>query len=550
MSKNEFKYFNFIKPYKIKVIIIVIMYLITLLCSVSIPYLLGNVIEMLEKNMYTSIYLIKAFVLVLGLYFIWNLINALVSVKFSFINKSIENDIRVFFYDKLFKCKISTYNKLKDGEILNRISRDTEKLENAFTNLFYLIISLIYCIMLIIFMVNINVLLSAVILILFTFIVIIQKLLSNPLGKLYKNYKKTEDDIFSDIKNNMAGFMNIKIFNMSENILRIFKESNFKSLNSYLEVSKRVSLIKNLNFFLAAIFKISPIFLGAILYSKKMITIGSIFALYSYAIQIASEVRSIIEADIVLKDIKTSYERIQEVITLLDDYDETEITFDENIDNIVLKETNFCYDDRFILYNITNKFYKGDIVSLTGENGAGKSTFIQIICGILKANGVFYNETNQQLLNENVLLNQISYMVQDGYLFPSTIMDNLTCFNKKLEPKAKELCKNLGIDHKISNLKNGYYTFVNDKNSNLSGGEKQLISLARTLLKDSSILILDEPNSALDSNIEEILNTKLKHYLQNKIVFIISHKGSLKLLCNRHIHLKDGILTTFDENCS
>lgn len=518
------------------------MYLVTLLCSGSIPYILGDVISTLEKGHYSSSYIFKDFILILTLYFLWNFINAIVSVRFSFINKSIENDIRVFFYSKLFKCKISTYNELKDGDILNRISKDTEKLESAFTNLFHLIISLIYCFLLILFMLKLNLILSGVMLILFIAIVIAQKLLSNPLEALYKDYKKTEDTIFNDIKNSLSSFINIKIFNMSESILSNFKATSNANLNSYQKVSKQVSLIRNLNFFLAAIFKISPIFLGAILYSKNLITIGSIFAMHSYAIQMCSEVRSIIEADIILKDIKTSYHRIQEVVTLLADGHDNVISYTDEINSISFKNTSFSYDNKPVLNSVTLNFSKGDIISLAGENGAGKSTFIQIICGILKANGVYYNETSQDSLNESTLLNKISYMVQQGYLFPSTILNNLTCFNKSLEPKAKELCKELGLDHKILKLPKGYDTLINEKNSNLSGGEKQLISLIRTLLKDSSIVILDEPNSALDSQIEEILNTKLKKYLSNKIVFIISHKGNLSGICNRKLYLNNCIL--------
>lgn len=542
LSKKVFNYYNFIKPYTSKVIIVILMYLVTLLCSGSIPYILGDVISTLEKGQYSSSYIFKDFILILTLYFLWNFINAIVSVRFSFINKSIENDIRVFFYSKLFKCKISTYNELKDGDILNRISKDTEKLESAFTNLFHLIISLIYCFLLILFMLKLNLILSGVMLILFIAIVIAQKLLSNPLEALYKDYKKTEDTIFNDIKNSLSSFINIKIFNMSESILSNFKATSNANLNSYQKVSKQVSLIRNLNFFLAAIFKISPIFLGAILYSKNLITIGSIFAMHSYAIQMCSEVRSIIEADIILKDIKTSYHRIQEVVTLLADGHDNVISYTDEINSISFKNTSFSYDNKPVLNSVTLNFSKGDIISLAGENGAGKSTFIQIICGILKANGVYYNETSQDSLNESTLLNKISYMVQQGYLFPSTILNNLTCFNKSLEPKAKELCKELGLDHKILKLPKGYDTLINEKNSNLSGGEKQLISLIRTLLKDSSIVILDEPNSALDSQIEEILNTKLKKYLSNKIVFIISHKGNLSGICNRKLYLNNCIL--------
>ena len=118
-----------------------------------------------------------------------------------------------------------------------------------------------------------------------------------------------------------------------------------------------------------------------------------------------------------------------------------------------------------------------------------------------------------------------------------TVLDNLTCFKNMDIEKVYEVCQSIGLHEKIMKLPDGYMTMVDEKNMNLSGGEKQLIAVARALLKEADILILDEINSALDPETENELLKNIQTYFKNKIVFIISHREKIFNMCDQIIHL-------------
>lgn len=540
------KYKDLLLPYKKKVINLIALIAVVIFSSASVPYLIGRVISTIESNNITYKYLLTSAAYIIFLYAIWNIANVFVGIKFGEINKNIQRDIRINFYKEIFDSSISKFTSIKEGDLLNRISGDTTKFEQIFNSFFTMCTSIISVIVLIIIMFSLNFYLSIILLLIFVLIIISQRVLAKPLESLYKKYGRSEDDLLNDVKSNMNSFLNIKIFNLKSIIIDNYKLKTDGNLNTYLDVTKRISGIKNLNYFLAALFKISPIYIGAIFYSKGLITIGTIFSLYSYSIQLTGEIRSLIECDIVIKQINASFSRINDSINILKEPKKESKSLNEVAD-ISMKDFSFSYEDKTILKDININFRKGDIVLITGENGSGKSTLLSIISGIEKAPNIYYNGISSSELSEDEILKNISYMLQQGYLFPASILDNITCHNSSLNEEAINICKHLGIDDRISKLPNGYDTIVNDRNSNLSGGEKQIISLARVLLKKSSIIILDEANSALDRDIENKICSILPKYFNDKIVFIVTHKGDFQGVCNRFVNLSNGHIS---ETCN
>jgi len=282
---------------------------------------------------------------------------------------------------------------------------------------------------------------------------------------------------------------------------------------------------------------VSAVLGGSLLYLSGQIYIGNIFTIYSYAIQLSGELRSIIEADIILNHAIASFERINELLNIIDGHTNTSKRTVEQVRSIEAKSLDFSYENNNILNQLSFSAARNEIIGVKGANGTGKSTLLNLICGINKSPKLSINSEPMTNLSEASLLGQISYVPQETFLFPVSIMDNLTCFNRIDKDKVYSVCKSLGIHDRLEKMPMGYETTINEKNSNLSLGERQLVSIARALLKPCDILILDEFNSALDSKIEERLIHSMKPFLKDKIVFIVSHKPNIFDICDKVLDL-------------
>lgn len=536
IGKSYETFFNLLKKYWKQILLIIFLDLLIIFCSIIIPYLLGDVIHNLENNKVSASLLLRSFIIVVSFYGVWNIASGIEDVVFEKVNKSIENDIRAFCYEKVLNADMVMIQGRSEGEIITKVLRDTEKLEKAFSNLFSLAMSITRTLALITMMIIINVTLSLAIISLYAIIIIIQKLSSRPLKQLYMRYKGSEERLLSDLKNQIAGFLTIKVFSLEGKSLSILKERNEKNLKNHVDTSKKVSVIRNTNFFLSSIFRISTIFIGGLLYIGKKINIGQIFSMYTYSIQLSAELRNIIEMDIVLKDITSSFKRVIELTVEFNNDNEYTDMINE-IDKVEFRNVNFKQGEKVLFSDLNFKARRNQIIGLKGHNGSGKTTLTYLICGFYKPDGVLINDKPTKLFSEKAILKNVSYVLQNTFLFPATIMDNLTCFGRVSEEKVYDVCKKLGIHEKVMNFSEGYNTLVNEKNLNLSGGEKQLISIARAILKDSDVLILDEMNSAMDVLVQDKIFETIKEFFKNKIVFIISHRKKLFDMCDDIIEL-------------
>jgi ABC-type bacteriocin/lantibiotic exporter with double-glycine peptidase domain len=273
-----------------------------------------------------------------------------------------------------------------------------------------------------------------------------------------------------------------------------------------------------------------------LLYLVNLITIGQIFTLHSYSIHLAAHLRRVIELDIILKDIKTSIERINIFLLSFEREDDIE-KIDCCVESIIFKNVKFRYDDSPVFNNVNFLAEKGDIISIGGPNGVGKSTLATIITGLQYDQGeIYYNDFKNVSANVSIR-DRVAIVDQTSYLFPDTILNNLTCFDETRVDLAIRIIDKLNITSRFENFRNGLDTIISEENENLSGGEKQLISILRALISDRDIIVLDEFTSSLDTGLKKDLLRDLRGFLENKITFVISHDDETQSMCTKHIEL-------------
>lgn len=221
------------------------------------------------------------------------------------------------------------------------------------------------------------------------------------------------------------------------------------------------------------------------------------------------------------------------------------------INDIELKNLSFQYDeDSKILKNINLSMKRGDSVAIVGENGAGKTTLIKVLAGLYKptAGEIYVNGENLNDFSSESIYKRTSILFQDYFMLPGTLLENMD--NKGLdEKKATEFVENLGLKDRIDGLTDGLQSEVidveNNKIEGFSGGELQRILLIKSLMKESDILILDEPTAALDPISEEKLYNEYKDFSRDKISIFISHRITSTRFCDRIIYLENGEIAEY-----
>lgn len=231
-----------------------------------------------------------------------------------------------------------------------------------------------------------------------------------------------------------------------------------------------------------------------------------------------------------------------------DEYKKPDI---DAINDIELKNLSFQYDeDSKILKNINLSMKRGDSVAIVGENGAGKTTLIKVLAGLYKptAGEIYVNGKDFNNFSSESIYKRTSILFQDYFMLPGTLLENMD--NKGLdEKKATEFVEKLGLKDRIEGLTDGLQSEVidveNNKIEGFSGGELQRILLIKSLMKESDILILDEPTAALDPISEEKLYNEYKDFSRDKISIFISHRITSTRFCDRIIYLENGEIAEY-----
>jgi len=287
--------------------------------------------------------------------------------------------------------------------------------------------------------------------------------------------------------------------------------------------------------------------LGVYEIKNGAMTIGDFTAFIAYVFYLSSRLTGIASTFLMFQTTFASMERLMEMFNIIpefgDDKSAKHLSKPEKVrGEISFKDVSFSYEkDKPVLKNITFTVLPGEVIALTGASGAGKTTLVNLLLKFYKPQSGFIYLDNCKLekIDTPWLRKEIGIVSQDVFLFNDTVESNI----KYGRPNASmedvtTAAKNAGIHEFIKTLEDGYNTLVGERGVKLSMGQKQRISIARAFLKDPSILILDEPSSALDKEAEKALKDSLSRLTKNRTTFIISHRMSMIEGVNKIFELK------------
>lgn len=361
--------------------------------------------------------------------------------------------------------------------------------------------------------------------------------------KYYNKMAKTMDQITEETLENVKGIRVIRAYSLLDKVRNSFVEKLRSYSKSNEKYMKKTLIYQPLNTISAAISYVLAVACGFYFINLGMMTIGELISVCVVIGMLQWPYIAISELVIIIIEIRQATKRVLEISDRKPEVnnDLAEYDFEFN-DSIEFKNFNFLYDDKNVLENINFKINKGETIGIVGKTGSGKTTLIKQLLRLYpveKGSLLLDNQGIEKYYDYSVR-EKMGYAPQEYQLFSKTIKDNILFYRENLEDNLEQALILSDIKKDIENFKDGINTLVGENGISLSGGQKQRLGIARAILANPDILILDDSLSAVDANTEKTIIENIKNHRQGKTNIIVSHRISAVRHADKILVLENG----------
>lgn len=544
-----------LKPYKAKIMVVFMFSILSTLFTIVGPKVLGNATTELYNGVIAKLNntgsinfnkLHTILITLLILYIISAIFNYVQGVVVSKISAKYTMDLRRKVNRKMERLPLKYFDKKSHGEVLSLITNDIDKisqnLSNALTETVTCIVALLG---MLIMMFSINVTMTlAIIIILPICMMLTIKIASK--GQKYFTYRqeglaKVDTKVEEMLRNHNI----IKVFNSEDKILKDFNKENDSLANSTWKstfiggiMHPIMMLIGNLSYVVIA-------FLGGLFVIQGKITVGNIQSFITYAKNFTNPIGNLASIMTELESMIAASERVEDYLLEEEEKKLENPVLLENVKgNITFDHVKFGYDEnKPIIKDFSAYVEKGKKIAIVGPTGSGKTTLVKLLMRFYDVNSgsILIDNINIQDVDRNELRKNIGMVLQDTWLYSDTIMENIR-YGKldATDDEVIEASKEAQVHHFIQTLPNSYNMQINEETSNISEGQKQLLTIARAILRDPKVLILDEATSSVDTRTEELIQKAMDSLMKGRTSFIIAHRLSTIKNADLILVLKDG----------
>lgn len=514
--------------------------------SLLTPYILGLIIDkyILKGNIaglasMTTVYL----ALLVGQW----LSQMTRSYSIQTIGQLFLRDLRNNVFSKLQRLSYGFYTRRRIGDLISITINDTSMLNDVLVSgILSVIGDLIAVIGIIGIMLYLNPLLAGVALANIPVLVIIARVFGKKLKEAHRTTRKKIAEVTTAVEETVAGIPVIKAFSREEDIANSFRRVSRLTVNAYIRIAKLMGLFWPSMDFTVTLSTVLVLVYGGYLTITGAASIGLIVAFIQYTNRLGRPITQFVNMYDSLQAALAAAERIYGIVDSTEEIPEhpEAVELDKVRGEIEFRNVSFSYiPGRVVLQNINLHIKPGETIALVGHTGAGKTTLANLILR-------FYDPDEGEILIDGIDIRRIklkslrrivSYVPQETYLFPGTIIDNIRIGRPDAsDEEVVEICKRLGINQFIERLPHGYQTDAGEAGKKLSTGEKQLIAIARAMLRNPAIVILDEALSSVDTATEELIRRAMKELMKNRTSIIIAHRLSTARESHRIIVLENG----------
>lgn len=553
--KRVFMYFK--KDKKITRFIFLLV-IVDSIISTIIPYTLGKVVDIINIDTYSRSIFLKGIIILFSFYIIEFSVKLSKGICTARLSQSIVKEMRSNLFLKFKNLPITFFDKSSTGDIMSRVTNDVDNISTGISNsLVQLITGILNILMTFIMMFILSPVLTFCSIILIPIVMSLSNFIAKRTRVLFKQQQVELGKLNSHIEEMVSNINVVKSFNYERKSVNDFRDVNDKLLNISLKSQIYTSLLMPIMNVISNIGFATICIIGGVLASKEIITIGVIASFLSYVRQFTRPLNELANLFNTLLSAIAGCERVFEIIDEKEEQEAKSVSksnFNDNNNNslncsfingeIEFKDVSFSYDSKKkILDNINLKINAGTSNAIIGETGSGKTTIINLITNFYKVDegSVFLDGEDIYSINRNHLRTCFGVVPQESYIFNDTVMENIRYGNLMATDEEVIYASKIANSHKfIMKMNKGYKTVLSDRGEDLSEGQKQLISIARAILKNAPILILDEATSNIDIATEAKIQDAINNLTFGKTSIIIAHRLSTISNCDNIIVLENG----------
>ena len=444
---------------------------------------------------------------------------------------------RVGISAKLTKLPVSFVDKTPHGEIISRMINDVSSMSNTvYSILEMLIAGVIKLIGLVIVLYSSNAILATAIVVLVPFSMAFSTMLANKSEKLFSKYRKINGKLYSFIEEDYTGFATVKAFNLEDRqsqkqgkIVQEHRQTGRKAFFTNGLIQPVITLCNNVSY-------VAVCLIGCLIIANQsggvqgQLGPGDLVAFLMYAKMFAGPLESIAWCMGSMQHTITAARRVYDVMDKEEMKETVTLELPEKLlGNVKFENVTFSYSDKPLIENLNFEVKAGQKVAIVGPTGGGKTTLVNLLMRFyeVKSGTIYIDGVDISQISRKELRNCFAMVLQDTWLFNGTIKENIAYGKQNAtEQEIERAAQKAHLDFFVDTLPDGYQTVINEESTNVSSGQKQLLTIARAYLADRKMLILDEATSNVDTRTELLIQETMDQLMQDKTSFVIAHRLS------------------------
>ena len=547
---------KYMERYKFRLILMVIFAIGGTVFNIIGPKILGKATTELYSGLISKINggsgidfdkIIKILFGVMCLYVVSSVLSFIQGFIMTGISNDVTYNLRKDISKKINKIPMKYFESRTHGEILSRITHDVDTLQTGINqSVTQLITSATTLIGVLVMMLSINVWMTlAALLILPVSMFIISKVMKHS-QKYFQDQQKYLGEVNGQVEEIYSGHTVVKAFNKEDDVINEFEKTNEKLYSSAWRSQFFSGIMMPIMQFVGNLGYVMVALLGGFMVIKNKIEVGDVQAFFQYIRNFTQPIQQIAQVTNMLQSSAAASERVFEFLDVEeeDQMAEDPVSVNQIEGNVSFEHISFGYDpSKIIVHDFNADVKAGQKVAIVGPTGAGKTTMIKLLMRFYDVNSgeICIDGHNVKDFNRMELREMFGMVLQDTWLFHGTIMENIRY--GRLDATDEEViaaAKAAHAHHFIMSQPGGYQMELNEETSNISQGQKQLLTIARAILADNKIMILDEATSSVDTRTEERIQKAMDNLMKGRTSFVIAHRLSTIRDADLILVMKDG----------
>lgn len=530
--------YQYISPYKVSFIGALFLAVLAVVMNALMPVVTGLPTTRIAQNVKNGEsldfnYIFKVLVVLFFIGLVYSLASFFAQWFMTKVVQRSMKDLRTDISQKINRLPVSYFDTHQFGDILSRVTNDVDAVTNALQQgLIAIVNALLGITMAVVAMLTINVKLALLVMLIIPLSIIISKLVVNWSQPYFKRQQDSLGELNGFVQENLTGFNVLKLYGREEETITDFKEVNQRLTTNGFKAAAISGLMMPLVNLTAYSAYIGVAVLGSFYVISGTLLLGNLQAFIQYVWQVSQPMGQITQLSSMLQSASAATKR---VFTILDEPESIENESDIPLPEVFrgdveFDNVSFSYQpDRPLIQNFSVSVKSGQTVAIVGPTGAGKTTLINLLMrfydvtdGAIKIDGI-----DTKKMNRSDVRSLFGMVLQDAWLYNDTIAENIR-FGKldATDFEVVDAAKTANVDHFIRTMPGGYEMAINEEGDNISLGQKQLLTIARAVISNPKILILDEATSSVDTRLEGLIQRAMEKVMEGRTSFVIAHRLS------------------------